>query len=135
MRLRKKVFYGTQYHPTEKRENAYRSYGASGAYRPNYHAWAIRSLGDSRREHNCTAVQRFANILKPTDGMTSGETNGTASQHGSLARTKLPTTTSKPTDGMTSGETMAARLLFAPKIGRYHPTSQTCGSHRSDRCG
>jgi hypothetical protein len=47
---------------------------------------------------------------QPTDGMTSGETNGTASQHGSLARTELPTTTSKPTDGMTSGETMAARL-------------------------
>jgi hypothetical protein len=26
-------------------------------------------------------------------------------------------------------------ILFAPKIGRYHPTGQTCGSHRSDRCG
>jgi hypothetical protein len=25
--------------------------------------------------------------------------------------------------------------VFAPKIGRYHPTGQTCGSHRSNRCG
>jgi hypothetical protein len=25
--------------------------------------------------------------------------------------------------------------LFAPKIGRSHPTGQTCGPHRSDRCG
>jgi hypothetical protein len=25
--------------------------------------------------------------------------------------------------------------VFAPKIGRSHPTGQTCGSHRSDWCG
>jgi hypothetical protein len=25
--------------------------------------------------------------------------------------------------------------MFAPKIGRSHPTGQTCGPHQSDRCG
>jgi hypothetical protein len=24
--------------------------------------------------------------------------------------------------------------MFAPKIGRPHPTCQTCGPHQSDRC-
>jgi hypothetical protein len=25
-------------------------------------------------------------------------------------------------------------IVFAPKIGRYGPTGQTCGSHRSNHC-